>query len=96
MSVTSFLHYKRPNPWHIVYHLQVIYARFGSKPHIMMIFFALLTNLLIAGMVMSEGSIIMATLTDGKMHSMTLSRCVRTSVYVYNHILAHILVLNAV
>ena len=66
MSVTSFLHYKRPNPWHIVYHLQVIYARFGSKPHIIMIFFALLTNLLIAGMVMSEGSVIMATLTDGK------------------------------
>ena len=66
MSVTSFLHYKRPNPWHIAYHLQVIYARFGSKPHIIMIFFALLTNLLIAGMVMSEGSVIMATLTDGK------------------------------
>ena len=58
-----------------IYYFQVIYARFGSKPHIMMIFFALLTNLLIAGMVMSEGSVIMATLTDGKIIYDPFSLC---------------------
>ena len=67
----------------------MIKSRFGAKPHIMMLFFALLTNLVIAGMVMSEGSIMMAILTDGMpipYPRFNTERCVKTASWLFKMI----------
>ena len=45
--------------------LQVIRARHGAVTHLIVMTFALFTNAVIAGMVMTEGTTILTSVTDG-------------------------------
>jgi len=44
---------------------QVIYCRFGSVTHIVIMIFAMLINLFIMGLVMAEGTKVFSAITTG-------------------------------
>ena len=51
---------------HFAFEFQVIRARFGAPAHITLIVFAFVCMALVTGLVMTEGTRVLTSLTDGK------------------------------
>ena len=51
---------------HVCVLTQVIYHRYGAVPHVTVMVFAFIANIVISGMIMYEGTIILSELTVGK------------------------------
>lgn len=62
--------------------LQVIHSRFGPVPHIIVMIFAFVTNIIVAGLVMAEGTRVLTWLCQGMYLSTSHVLYYSASVYV--------------
>lgn len=62
--------------------LEIIYCRYGKRVHLVFIFFALLTNILVASQLLLGGSAVVTTLTGMNVYAAVFLIPLGVSVYV--------------